>query len=293
MRTYNFIVTNQYRAGRVNPDTERIEYITTPASDDARSFVGYPVYAADGTVTWERIVTTGANFNSSTPSGLSGSTWTGASNEVTLGVNGGRNIKTITVTYTTATQGATITPAGWSSFASAYPLDLSTLTDGFTAYYASASESGTVTLTSTTDIVDAGEGLMIKGAPNATFTINVTGDAPTFSGTNLLKGQTTTGDVAASDGTTQHYVFGYNNTDATEYGFYNLTADTEIPAGKAYLETTGSATKLRIVFDDATAIDEVENAQVVNGKYYDLQGRFVAQPTKGLYIVNGKKVFIK
>ena len=61
--TYNFIVTNQYRAGRVNPDTERIEYIMTPASDDARSFVGYPVYAADGTVTWERIVTTGANPN--------------------------------------------------------------------------------------------------------------------------------------------------------------------------------------------------------------------------------------
>ena len=27
--------------------------------------------------------------------------------------------------------------------------------------------------------------------------------------------------------------------------------------------------------------------------YYDLQGRKVAQPTKGLYIHNGKKVVIK
>ena len=26
---------------------------------------------------------------------------------------------------------------------------------------------------------------------------------------------------------------------------------------------------------------------------YDMQGRRVAQPTKGLYIVNGKKLFIK
>ena len=34
---------------------------------------------------------------------------------------------------------------------------------------------------------------------------------------------------------------------------------------------------------------------MVNGSdnYYDLQGRRVAQPTKGLYIVNGKKVVIK
>ena len=186
----------------------------------------------------------------------------------------------------------TITPAGWASFASAYPLDLSTISGG-TVYYASASESNTVSLTSTTEKVAAGEGLMIKGTAGETFTINVTGDAPTFSGTNLLKGQTTTGNVAASDGTTQHYVFGYKNTDATEYGFYNLTSATEIPAGKAYLETTGGATKLRIVFDEATAIETVENSQAVNGKYYDLQGRLVAQPTKGLYIVNGKKVFIK
>lgn len=61
--TYNFIVTNQYPKPRVSADTERIEYDMITASDDARSFVGYPVYAADGTVTWERIVTTGANPN--------------------------------------------------------------------------------------------------------------------------------------------------------------------------------------------------------------------------------------
>lgn len=61
--TYNFIVTNQYPKPRVSADTERIEYDMITASNDARSFVGYPVYAADGTVTWERIVTTGANPN--------------------------------------------------------------------------------------------------------------------------------------------------------------------------------------------------------------------------------------
>ena len=31
----------------------------------------------------------------------------------------------------------------------------------------------------------------------------------------------------------------------------------------------------------------------VRGDFFDLQGRKVANPTKGLYIVNGKKVVIK
>jgi hypothetical protein len=31
----------------------------------------------------------------------------------------------------------------------------------------------------------------------------------------------------------------------------------------------------------------------MNNEYFDLQGRKVANPTKGLYIVNGKKVVIK
>ena len=31
----------------------------------------------------------------------------------------------------------------------------------------------------------------------------------------------------------------------------------------------------------------------MHNEYFDLQGRKVAQPQKGLYIVNGKKVIIK
>ncbi len=31
----------------------------------------------------------------------------------------------------------------------------------------------------------------------------------------------------------------------------------------------------------------------MDGNYYDLSGRCVVKPTKGVYIVNGKKVLIK
>lgn len=53
---------------------------------------------------------------------------------------------------------------------------------------------------------------------------------------------------------------------------------------------------LTIDFDDeATGIAVVENGElkVLDGQAYDLSGRAVKNPTKGLYIIGGKKVFLK
>ena len=193
---------------------------------------------------------------------------------------------------------ATITDCGWNTFASSYNLDLSNITNG-TAYYASAASGSTVTLTTTTATVPAGEGIMIKGTAGATFTINVTSDAASAISGNLLIGLTATTTVAASAEGAYHYVFGYNTSDATEYGFYNLESSTSVPAGKAYLETeealtAASGARIAIVFDGETQGIESVNANVnLNDDCYDLQGRRVAQPQKGLYIVGGKKVVMK
>ncbi len=190
------------------------------------------------------------------------------------------------------TVSGTITEAGWSTFSSSYPLDLSTISGG-SAYYASAASGSTVTLIRTTATVPAGEGIMVKGTAGDPFTIGVAASGTAIDG-NLLKGQTTTGNVAASAGGTNHYVFGYKTSDATEYGFYNLASDTSVPAGKAYLETTtGGARALTIVFDDVDGINDVKREAISNNRFYNLSGQEVAQPTKGLYIVNGKKVIIK
>lgn len=44
----------------------------------------------------------------------------------------------------------------------------------------------------------------------------------------------------------------------------------------------------------ATSIRSIDNGQLTTDKvYYDLSGRRVAQPSKGLYIINGKKVMVK
>ena len=79
-------------------------------------------------------------------------------------------------------------------------------------------------------------------------------------------------------------------------GFYKVAADNTIEAKpfRAYLTATSPARSLKINFAGAaTGIESVAAETQQNGQYFDLQGRRVAQPTKGLYIVNGKKMMVK
>ena len=68
---------------------------------------------------------------------------------------------------------------------------------------------------------------------------------------------------------------------------------------RAYFQLKGDAVNaasfnLDLGDGETTGIDAtLVNSEKVNSVVYDLQGRKVAQPTKGLYIVNGKKVVIK
>ena len=77
-----------------------------------------------------------------------------------------------------------------------------------------------------------------------------------------------------------------------------LKKDDYVPAGKAYLnvQESGEAPQFIGFGGDTTGINEelrVKSEEFATAQYYDLQGRHVAQPTKGLYIVNGKKVVVK
>ena len=62
------------------------------------------------------------------------------------------------------------------------------------------------------------------------------------------------------------------------------------------LDETIEARELTIDFDsETTAISELTNTNLTNytNEYFNLAGQRVANPTKGLYIVNGKKVVVK
>ena len=107
--------------------------------------------------------------------------------------------------------------------------------------------------------------------------------------------------VAASTAGTYHYIFAKQNGYV---GFFNLASAETVDVGKAYLETTTDikpttlGARVAIVFgdDETTGIQELKDSRLEvlkAGDCYNLKGQRVSQPTKGLYIVNGKKVIMK
>ena len=204
------------------------------------------------------------------------------------------------VTYTTSYDAVAVTIGddGIATFSSSKHLDFAGT--GVTPYYASAVTTGKVTLTSTTTTW-AWQGYILKGSAD-TYTVPVTAEANAYyPSTNYLKQMANGGTVAASTGSTFHYIFAKKKEGDANIGFYKLTADHTLDAKKAYLETdtditpTGDSARVLMVFDDGqtTSIDNIQGRKVDEGIYYNLSGQRVQNPTKGLYVVNGKKVIIK
>ena len=74
--------------------------------------------------------------------------------------------------------------------------------------------------------------------------------------------------------------------------------EVKVPAGKAVLHLTSGQAGARAavlgIVEETTGVNEVIGVKEVNDdSIFDLSGRKVAQPVKGLYIINGKKVVVK
>ncbi len=90
------------------------------------------------------------------------------------------------------------------------------------------------------------------------------------------------------------FALGYSADNGV--GFYKLTDTGIIGANKAYLTYDGTLdTREFFTFGEANGIDAtaIDHSPLTIDHYYDLQGRRVDHPTKGLYIVNGRKVVVK
>lgn len=146
----------------------------------------------------------------------------------------------------------------------------------------------TLTLTSISDrIVNANKAVILK-SNSANIFLTSSNSGTTSEGGydgNSLRGTTTT---IPNPKYGQTYVL---NKGENGIGFYKLRSTGTIGAHKAYLTYDGVIGGAReyFLFDEATGIDNVNREPTTNNRYYDLQGRKVAQPTKGLYIKDGKK----
>ena len=268
---------------------------TTFQSDMADADIDFTLTYNGGTFYVIGTMTKGTNvyYVNFSKSGLTGKVYyyLYANNATLTNINTAATSVLTTPAHPTAISAGNVGSTGLSTFASTlYPLDLNGIS-GAEVYYAEAVNGSTVKFKSTDASVPAGEGLLLKGTASTAVTINIA-DAGTAISGNLLKGCIAeTAGVSGAD----KYVL-VNNSGNAE--FQNLgTTPATIPAGKAYLDASGAgARSLTIVFDDddVTGVNEVRSQKEdVRSEWFDLQGRKVAQPAKGLYIVNGKKVVIK
>lgn len=176
--------------------------------------------------------------------------------------------------------------SGFATFSSAtHDLDFTGITD-VTAYRAASAVVGEVKMKKVEGKVPANEGLFLVGE---TTYIPVTTGASSI-GENLLK-PTTGSDIF--DGSKFQYVL----ANQSGVAFYKVSSSLSPNAGKAYLQTDtdiqpSNNARVAIIFNDETAIQGVELVQQTDNRYYNLSGQRVAQLTKGLYIVNGKKIMI-
>ena len=78
-------------------------------------------------------------------------------------------------------------------------------------------------------------------------------------------------------------------------GFYKWTGSA-LASGKVYLPASEVAGARDFIgFDETTGIANINSdaKTLFNGDFFNLAGQRVANPTKGLYIVNGRKVVVK
>lgn len=193
-----------------------------------------------------------------------------------------------------------------NDYASIYLPYAATVPTGATAYIGAINtNSNTLTLTEITDGIIPKNTAVVMSAPteSALGTVYVapaTEPGTTETTNNILKGT-----VNANDRARNLLLYTYVlNGGFGEIGFYKYTAS-NLPLGRAYFEVatdfpasgTGAGVQ-GFLFDfegsETTGINAATLSEGNTAKtYYDLSGRRIANPKNGLYICNGKKVYIK
>lgn len=173
----------------------------------------------------------------------------------------------------------------YSTSCSDWNVDFSRVND-VEAYTAKVS-GDVVSLERVNGMVMAGEGLLIKNVGKVTsVTLPVVHDATKY-GNNALVGVTKNMEASDFRDKTAYILvsdteFKYIDPDKSEHTLRKGKAYLELPAG-------ASAKPSTLFIGEATAINGIAVEKKADNAIYNLQGMRVKTPTKGLYIINGKK----
>ena len=195
-----------------------------------------------------------------------------------------------------STENIVVTDAGMATYVSDYNLDFSSATTK--AYKVNVASKGVATLTEVSKVPAKTPVLLYCAGGNGTGEdIAITTDAvDAVTGNDLMAGTGVA--VATTDGEYTNMIL--NNIDS-KIGFYFANGQT-VATNRAYLhiattlapDAVGGSRMVMVFGDEATGIESVKSEEIkVKSEVFNLKGQRVSQPTKGLYIVNGKKVIMK
>ena len=179
---------------------------------------------------------------------------------------------------------------GYSTYCPTQPLRLMG-TEDIKAYIAKVKSEKEVKLSQIVGTVAAGTGLVLKGwSSNVTAQFEIAESGETYEG-NLLVGVMSAVEIKSPD---QYVLVDKDGIAKFADTGYNAAV---VPAGKAYLQVPSSGSRiLNITFEDdeTTGISVLQSTtKVQSSAYYNISGQRVVTPTKGVYVIDGKKVIIK
>lgn len=152
--------------------------------------------------------------------------------------------------------------------------------------YTAAFEDGKAKLTSISDVIPANVGVVVKAAQGTyNFKITTTENVAT----SALNGVPNTANVASESAA---FILANGKHGV---GFYKLSsANRTIHGFRAFYTAPAEAQAVSafLLEDNVTGIEEIETS-ADKAPIYDLSGRRVAKAEKGVYIQNGRKIFVK
>lgn len=153
--------------------------------------------------------------------------------------------------------------------------------------YTAAFEEGKAKLTSISDVIPANVGVVVKAA-QGTYNFNITTTTENVA-TSALSGVPNTANVASESAA---FILANGKHGV---GFYKLSsANRTIHGFRAFYTAPAEAQAVSafLLEDNVTGIEEIETS-ADKAPIYDLSGRRVAKAEKGVYIQNGRKIFVK
>ncbi|WP_288286550.1 hypothetical protein [uncultured Prevotella sp.] len=202
----------------------------------------------------------------------------------------------------------TMNSIGIMTYSGVNSLDFTNVS-GLSAYVALSDADGNGNITLTRTYKPAGlTGMVLCGEPSTSYIVPTVKDKdPDYYQNNLLRHVIVATEIDKSDGYYTNYILAKKNGNV---GFYPFSGKGTLKPYSAYLQLKKAASSRGLVlnFEEEGTPTGVGHTEITEGlarrpagesqstemadAIYDLQGRRIEKPKKGLYIVNGKKVLV-